>query len=326
MKLAWHLGPPIGIGLCLLLFATAWRFEGRISRNLDGTRDIGAASQEGPFPRVAVGFDGEKLELDRPPQAIASQALVIDHLLFAVTSRKRVAAVSAVAHNPRYSFVSDLLQGLDVAIATDAEAVLRRRPDLVMLSHTARADFEEIVRAARIPVFRMLTAFEDFDEIANALRIVGHITGDDDEARREIRSMRQRIERAKGRKPPNTAPIRILPYSTYGSTFGRASLVNHIIEELGATNVAAERGIGPVGTISSEQVAAWNPDWILVGAEPGNTDGTLARMRADPGVAVTTAGKKGNILVVETRQYVSMSHHAASLMEDIASRLYGEAL
>ena len=325
MRLAHRIGPPIGIGLCLLLFAAALRFEGRLSRTVDGAPGKSPTSLGGPFPRIAVGFDGERLELDGPPQAIASQALAIDHMLFAVTAKERIVAVSTVAHNPQYSFVADVLREMDVAVATDPEAVLQRRPDLVMLSHSARADFEEIVRAAGIPVFRMSTAFESFDQIAVALRIIGHVTGSDEGAEREIRRMRRRIERAKARKPPDAAPARILPYSSYGSTLGKGSLLDHVIKELGAINVAAEHGIGPFGTISSEQVAAWNPDWILVGAEPGNAGGTLERLRADPGVAVTAAGRKGNILVVETRQYISMSHHAAGLMEAIASRLYQEA-
>ena len=322
--MAYRIGLPIGIGLCMFLFAIALRLECRLSTPVDRYRGEEWPSQVGPFPRVAAGFDGRAIRLDRPPQAIASQALVIDHLLFAVTAKDRIVSVSTVAHNPRYSYVTDLLQGMDVAVATDPEAILRRRPDLVMLSHSARADFEEIVRSAGIPVFRMLTEFQGFDEIANALRIIGHVTGDDDAAQREIQKMWQRIERATSLRPRDARQVRILPYSTYGSTFGSGSLLNHIIEKLGEINVAAERGIGPVGMISGEQVAARDPEWIVVGAEPGQADRTLARMRADPGIAVSMAGKKGNIVAVDTRQLISMSHHATSLMETIASHLYRE--
>ena len=322
MNLLHRIGLPIGIGLCMLLLAIAVRFEGRLATTPDSSPGVGKLALGGPFPRVATGFDGREIQLNRPPRAIASQALVIDHLLFAVTAGERVVAVSTVAHNPRYSFVADLLRGRDVAVTTDPEAVLRRSPDLVMLSHSARADFGEIVRSMGIPVFRMLTVFQDFDEIADALRIVGHVTGNDDAAQREIRNMRSLIDRARSRRPRDAKPVRILPYSTYGSTFGSGSLLNHIIEELGEINVAAERGIGPVGMISSEQVAAWNPDWIVIGTEPRQADRTLARMRTDPGVAVTVAGKEGNILTVETREYISMSHHAACLMEAIAAHLY----
>ncbi len=324
MKLVSRIGPPAGIGLCLVLFAAALRFEGGLSKTVHAGPGERQSSAGGPFPRVAVGFRGEQLRLNRPPRAIASQALVIDHLLFAVTDSERVVSASAVAHNPRYSFVADLLQGMDVGVTTDPEALVRKRPDLVMLSHTARADFEDIVRSAGISAFRMLTVFENFDEIADALRVTGHVTGDDDAAEREIRRMRQRIERARSRKPKSAKPVRVLPYSTYGSTFGRGSLLDHILQQLGAINIAAEHGIGPVGPISSEQVASWNPDWIVVGAGPGRADEVLARMRADVGIAVTNAGKTGSILVVETRQYVSMSHHAAGLMEAIAARLYQE--
>lgn len=324
MKLASRIGPPLAIGACVLLFAGALRFGNGPSRAVKAAPGESHQAEAGPFPRVAVGFHGTRLTLNRPPQRIASQALVIDHLLLAVTAPERVVAVSAFAHNPQYSFVAGLLRGMNVAVSSDPEAVLGQNPDLVMISQTARADFEQIVRAAGIPVFRMLAAFEDFDEIAEALRITGHITGEDAAAEREIGRMQRRIEQAKSRKPRGAKPLRVLPYSAHGKTFGRGSLFDHIIEELGAINVAAEQGVGPYGPISSEHVAAWNPDWIIASADAGNADDMLTRMRADIGVAVTTAGKQGNVLVVETRQHISMSHHAAGLMEAIAASLYRE--
>ena len=49
-----------------------------------------------------------------------------------------------------------------------------------------------------------------------------------------------------------------------------------------------------------------------------------ARLLGDAGVAATTAGKTGQVLVVENRFFASMSHHAVHLMRRLAEELYPE--
>src|SRR5690606_20289926 len=136
-------------------------------------------------------------------------------------------------------------------------------------AHTARADNIELTRAAGIPVFRMLTLFENFDQIAAGLETTGYLTGEDAAAEAEIRRFRERIAAAKALRPADAERARILAYSSFSYTYGADSLFDHIVTELGEINVAAEQGVGAYGQINSEQVAAWNPDWIIAGAEAG---------------------------------------------------------
>ncbi len=88
--------------------------------------------------------------------------------------------------------------------------------------------------------------------------------------------------------------------------------------------MGAEQGLGEYGQISNEQVASWNPDWIVVGAETGTIEEVRGRMLNDAAVAVTNAGRNGQVLVVRNREFLTMSHHAVSLMESMASALYGD--
>ena len=310
----------VEVALCLALLVAAWR-------SADGTRadrPLPVHSYESPegFPRTVHGYGGDAIRLARPPSRIASQALVTDHFLFAVVPPSRITAVSPIADDPRYSYVADQVGGMDVAVVDDGEALLRRRPDLLLVSHTARADLIALARAADIPTFRLLTIFEDFSQITDGLETVGRVTGEERAAERVIARFRERVDAALARRPATGPPPRALVYVGFSGTFGTGSLYDHILTELGAVNVAAEQGIGPHGTISGEQIAAWDPDWIIADAPAGEEDAVRRRLLGQPGVAVTVAGRSGQILVLDHRRFITMSHHAAGLLETVAAALY----
>ena len=313
-----------GLTLCLLLFASALRFGTSIPSPWDGSN--GKGTEPSAFPRVARDIRGDELRLVSAPRAIASQSLVTDHFLLALVPPERVVAVSPAAHDRRYSHVAEMVRDMDVAVATDPEAVLRRRPDLILVSRDARAEYVDVARMLGTPVFRMQTIFENFDQIANGLETTGFLLGADDAADREIRRLRERVSAAARRRPSDTDPVRVLAFSNFGNTYGKGSLFDHILKQLGAINVAAEHDIGPYGSISSEHVAAWNPDWIVAGGEPEAAADLRARLLADTGVGVSTAGRKGQVLIVENRRYLSMSQHVAGLLEDIAAAIYPESM
>ena len=315
-----------GLTLCLLLFAGALRFATSIPSPPQSAGSNGKGAESKAFPRVARDIHGDELRLARPPRAIASQSLVTDHFLLALVPLERVVAVSLAAHDHRYSHVAEIVRDMDVAVATDPEAVLRKSPDLILVSQNARAEYVDVARTLGTPVFRMQTIFENFDQIASALETTGFLLGEDIAADREIRRLRERVSAATQRRPSDAEPVRILAFSNFGNTYGKGSLFDHILKRLGAINVAAEHGIGPYGSISSEQVAAWNPDWIVAGGEPESAADLRARLLADTGVGVSTAGRKGQVLIVENRRYLSMSQHVAGLMEDIAAAIYPESM
>ena len=116
----------------------------------------------------------------------------------------------------------------------------------------------------------------------------------------------------------------MLAFSNLAHTYGRGSLFDHIVTLIGGINVAAEGGLGPYASISGEQVAEWNPDWIVAGISEGQQERTLADILGDPGVAVTTAGRRGQVLLVENRTYLSMSHFAVTLVEQMAESIHGK--
>jgi len=323
-KLAGNLLATGGAAVVVALFVFAFRFDGDLQQPTR-TRVVDAAVEEGdPFPRTIADYYGDALTLDRAPQRIASQALTIDHFLLAIVPPERIVAMSNYARDERYSFAVDAAQRTDAVIATDTEAVVLRDPDVMLTAHSARADQVELARSAGIPVIRLLTIFDNFDQIAEQLTTVGRITGEDEKARAVVEEMRRRAEAAKALRPADAKPVRILALTVYSSSYGKGSLFEYVVNELGAVNVGTEQGLGPYGQISAEQVASWNPDWIVAGAENASIEEVRERMLKDPGVSVTEAGRTGQVLVVKNREFLTMSHQSVELMESLAKAIYPE--
>ena len=320
-----RLGITAQIAGCLLLASAALRHAGiQASLSHEDFRHprIVAKTPRGPFPRMAEDAFGRPLVLQSPPSRLGSQTLTTDEFLFSVVPTEKIVIVSQYATDEAYSHVLSEARAMDLGFATDPEAVALRSPELLLVSHTANANYVRIVEAAGTRAFRMLTIVEELDHIAEGLELTGHISGEDSAAAREVQALRERIRAARERRSPGSDPVRVLAFSSLAHTYGQGSLFDHILRQLGAVNVAAENGIGQYASISGEQVADWNPDWIVAAFDSGRKNSALEDILSDPGVAVTTAGRREQVLLLESRLYHSMSQHVVGMMEQIAAAIY----
>lgn len=326
---AWQLGLVAIISLAVVAISVIGDYGGKL--RLAPTRQTTRREQatgRSEFPRTATDASGADLTLPAPPLRIASQALATDHLLFATVPHERMVAVSKFAADSSYSNIAGIVRQLPVEIATDAEAVLRLSPDLFFVSHRARADHVDLLRAAGTPVFRVRTLFENLEQVKEALRLIGYLTGEDEAAAVKIAWIEEQVRAARSLRPHGAPKLRVLVLTAFSYSYGKGSLLEDMIEKLGEINVGSEQGLSSYEKIGSEQIAAWNPDWIISGANPGEQRSLRLRLLSDAGVATTTAGKTGQVLVVENRFFASMSHHAVHMMQQLAEAIYpieGEA-
>lgn len=285
----------------------------------------GGAPAGAGFPRTFRDFHGLPVTLAQAPRRIASQSLSTDHLLFAVVPAERIAAVSIYADSPQYSNVATLVRRRGIPSMRDAEQAIRLRPDIVLASNISRADFADLVRAAGIPTYVMRTVFRSLEEIEGGLRRIGDLTGEPQSAAAAAAEFAAAVEAAAAMRPAGGRrdPPRVLALTGFSYSYGEGSLFADIMDKLGAINVGSEQGLGEWGKVGSEQIAAWNPDWIVAGAGGEDPAEAARKLAANPAVAVTSAGRNRRILVVEDRRYLAMSQHVVHLMQAVAEALYG---
>lgn len=201
------------------------------------------------------------------------------------------------------------------------ETVLKRDPNLVLDSGEGSADFSDIMRGARIPVFRVFTLFTTLDEVERTILLTGYLTGHDAEARSAHDEFQAAITRAVARKPAGAPAPRILGYGGRYS-YGDLTLFNDIVQTIGGVNVGAENGLHGYDAISTEQIVRWNPEWIVAGASRGDSAMVLRRLLDDPAIGTTTAAEKGQILVLDNNVFLPMSPFTTLLIEALSRALY----
>ena len=277
-----------------------------------------------PFPRTVTDDSGHQITIATRPERIASNSITVDGLLLSILDRDRIVAVSRYSLDRRYSDVAATAARLGLPSSESSEVVLSLLPDLVFAGLHARAEWLDLVRHGDAPIYRVGDTVRTMSGLSELIRKLGYITGEDARAEELAASIELRFQRALDRGPaaPGRGP-RVLGYDrSLSYSYGTETIFHDIVSALGATNVAAEQGMVSYGRVSSEQVARWNPDWIVTGALPGAGSGDQTTLLRDPAFAVTEAGRNGRILVLPPHIFLSTSHRVIDLAERLAVALY----
>jgi len=275
-----------------------------------------------PFPRELRDAEGASLIISNEPQRIVSETLGTDEILLTICPPERIVALSNLAGDSNYSNVVEQARRIPGRVTQNAEEILRFKPDLVFVASYSRAEMVELLRAAKTPVFR----FANFDSIADIksnIRMVGYAIGSDSEAERVIREMDAKLDAIRARIPRNREPVRVMSYDRLGYTAGAHTIFDDLLRTVGAVNISAEHGINRFAKISSEKIAEWQPDFIVVGAEHNEFELMRSQLLKDPIVATSKAGRAGHIVVIDYRHFLTVSHHVVQGVEDLANGFYG---
>ena len=268
----------------------------------------------GAFPRQLRDGSGQLLSIDARPQRIVSQTLGTDEILLAICAPERIVALSKFALDPKYSNSVAKARATGAPIVRTTEEILQLKPDLIFVASYSRAETVEQLQSTGGRVFR-LANFDRLEDLKQNIRVIGKSIGDEDRAEalvaqmeREIDAIRARVL-ALGSKQP-----RVMSYSSAGTTAGGKTLFDDILRTVGAINVTAENGLEGFRKVSAEQVAAWQPDFIVTGADTDKFEETKQQLLANPAVAATEAARAGRIIVIDNRSFLTVSHHVVDII------------
>lgn len=276
------------------------------------------------YPREAVGADGVRTRIAHAPQRIVSQFWSIDEYLYAIVPPERIVGVSETAYLDASSNVLSFVNRFHPVIATDPEIVLRATPDLVLTDESARWELPGLLRQAGVPVHRIYSRFETLQAIEDNIRLIGYLTGEDARAEAVRQDFHSAIARAAAMRPAGMPAPRVLGMGG-AYTYGRETLFNDILRVLGAENVAATHGFVGYDGVTDEHIARWDPDWIVAGANRGQTAAVRAQLLARPAVAATSAARLGRVVVIDNDVFYAMSPYTSRLVDMLAKVLYGGA-
>ncbi len=255
------------------------------------------------------------------PRRIVSQTVGTDEMLMALADPGQIAALSVLARNPDYCSDTDKAARFPQLAASDAEAILRFHPDLVLMASYSRAETVAQIRRAGVPVI-LIEHFDTFEDTCADLRIIGQATGHADRAEALIASLRARVA-ALGARLAGVRAARLLAPSAYGYIAGKDTTFDDLCRHAGAVNVAAEAGLEGHAPIPAEKVLAWKVDFlVLEGVEGAGRGKALARVRQLPPFKYTDAAIQGRCVLLPEALLSTVSQHRVDAYERLARELH----
>ncbi len=197
-------------------------------------------------------------------------------------------------------------------VQVGAEQIAPVQPDLVVLKSYMAESLGQPLQALGIPVVYL--DLEQPEQYGRDLRILGQVLGNEERARElagYYAAQLQRVEGALRGLPPDERPrVLLLQYSESGGagawSIPPAGWIQAtLVERAGGIAVWKEASPGGGWTaVNLEQVAAWNPDWIMVIQYTGDAAQTLARLEQDAQWRALRATQAGR-LVAFPKDFVS---------------------
>lgn len=199
------------------------------------------------------------------------------------------------------------------------EKILALKPDLVLIdASTGPATALNALTQAGANVVKISESWA-VGEIPAKVNGIAHALAIDSDGKRLSDAITN--SSAKISKPARVAFLYLRGGSAIYLIGGKGSGADSIIESIGGTDIGAAKLTNPFNTMTAEAMATLNPDLILVMSKGLESVGGVKGLVALPGVAQTSAGKKGRIVAVDDSLLLSFGPRTADLQRQLAAAI-----
>ena len=273
--------------LSLLLLAAACSEDANPPSTPTAIAAVDPTVAEASEPKSFTGSDGETVVFEEPPSRIVSLASHATEIFCTVGAGEQLVAVEQFANCPAGSDAKPAVDAFQPSI----EAIVAYDPDLVYAWYDP-GDLVRSLRDAGVPVF-FLAVPADIEGLFDNIRLIGEMTGRQDEAEALIETM----EAERDAIVANIGDVETGPrifHESDASLFTARSdtFVGELYALLKAQNIA-DGAETPYPQLSSEAVVAADPEVIVLAdfADP-------AEVAARPGWSAISAVANGRFCPV----------------------------
>jgi iron complex transport system substrate-binding protein len=254
------------------------------------------------------------------PRRVVSQTVGTDDLLLALAAPGQIAALSHLAQDERYSPSFREARNHPRLANSDAEAVLRFQPDLVLAANYSETGVLNLLRRAKVNLL-IIEKFETLEDLYANARRIGKVLGREAKAEELIRQWQARVA-ALHQRLQGVKPVRVLAVGLYPFTAGSGTTFQDLCDHAGALNVAAEAGLKGHAPTPGEQVLSWRTEVLVAPGEPGFD--MMARLRELPPYKFLPALKQGRVVELPGSLMASTSQARIEGYERLARLLHPE--
>ena len=280
-------------------------------------------------PIKVTDMTGREITLEKPAERIVALTASDCEILYAVGAGDLLVARGTYCDYPEeVQALPELGSGAD----TNVEDIIAMKPDVLLMSTMAQTE-EQVAALEAAGIAVVVSDAQTIDGTYDAIRIIGKLTGKDDNAEKVISDMKATFDGLKaqvaaknipeGEKPTIYFEISPIYWGLWAA--GGGSFMNEVAEMLGMRNIFADGGAWEM--ISEEQVIAANPDYIVTitmyyGDEYASAE---AEIMARPGWENITAVKNGAILLLPNNELSRPAPRLADGAQMLFDFVYGEA-
>ncbi len=285
-----------------------------LGAGLAGLEPSPASSSPTPTPGAALAdATGQRVAI-RAYERIVSASTIADQVLVEILPRRRLLAVTA--HTHRNSPTPWRYEGLGaLEAADDVEAILRLRPDLVVVSNVMESRRVARLREAGATVFD-LGPMEGLASLLEDVRALSTLV-----------AVPERGEALAGRltrRYRNIADGHFVGAGIYlgvvgGQLYGGAAGTNYhdVLAGAGLRDLAADRGLRGWPVLTSEEVLALDPPWVVTNA------GQERALCGRPGLEALAACRGGRVVGIDERYLGDPGFGLVEAAELLHERLTG---
>jgi iron complex transport system substrate-binding protein len=271
------------------------------------------AATEPALGETLVDGRGRQVDLAARPMHVISGAIASDEVVLELLQRTvqldRLAALSALADDARYSNIAPVPEALKGRFGGELEAALALKPDLAIVASFNKPEMLQRLEQAGVRTF-VLADYTTLEDVPRSIGQIGRLLHEDraaaqltEEFTKELARLRKGAERFAARRPT------VLEFDPAGTVAGSGTFFDAIVSAAGGENLAAKRGLTGWKRVDAETLATMKPDTIVAAGTTAERDGILAVLRSTPVWKDMDAVKAGRVVVIPGAELSAVTHH-----------------
>jgi len=248
-----------------------------------------------PPPGATVDDLGRSVNIEQIPQRIISLAPSNTEVLFALGLGDKVVGVTEFCNYPPQALEKEKVGGFSTP---DIEKIIALQPDLILASSIHAQEVIPALEERNLTVFAL--APEHLDGVLEDIRMVGKITGEEDEASKLVAQMGTRIKAItdKTNNLENRPRVFYITWHEPLWSVGSGPIIDELIEKAGGVNIFQD--ITGHKMVNLEEVIARNPEVIVACTGHGEAnDEPFKWAKKEPRLMVTEANKNNTIYQID---------------------------
>lgn len=279
------------------------------------------------YPISIKDSTGYDLTISKKPEKIVSVTLATDEILLSLVDVSNIKALTYLSDDPGISNVANIAKSVPIKVKGNADEIINLAPDLVFVADWHSQEFIQQLRNAKLNVFVTRTP-STIDEVRKNLTIISYIVGENKNGFKVIKKMDDKLKEIEKKisKLTEAEKLTVLQYTPIESTSGKGTSFEEVVTKAGLINLPSKAGMEGWPQITREQIAALNPDVIIlpsVDYYTGQNPQEFAEsVKNDPLLANVKAVKNNMVIMLPEPHMACVSQYMIFGIEDTAKAAY----